>query len=187
MFSTQLIFWGLSSVLHILFRWIITHIVILLLQGQNIWFWDVSKSESCSVESDCLRPYGLYSLWNSPGQNIGVGSLSLLQGIFPTQGWIPGFSHCRQILYHLSYQGNPRILGWVAYHFSRGSFRPRNQTEVSCFAGGFFTSWATREPILGITLCNMPPKPLTLLLTFCNDSNSDLNIQIASIGDWNKD
>ena len=36
--------------------------------------------------SDSLRPHGLYSPWNSPGQNTGVGSLFLLQGIFPTQG-----------------------------------------------------------------------------------------------------
>ena len=49
-----------------------------------------SKNESHSVMSDCLRPYGLYRSWNSPGQNPGVGSLSLLQGIFPTQGWNPG-------------------------------------------------------------------------------------------------
>ena len=45
-----------------------------------------SESESCSVVSDSLQPHGLYSPWNSPGQNTGVGSLPLLQGIFPTQG-----------------------------------------------------------------------------------------------------
>ena len=44
----------------------------------------VSESESRSVVSDCLWPHGLYSPWNSPGQNTGVCSLSLLQGIFPT-------------------------------------------------------------------------------------------------------
>ena len=43
------------------------------------------ESESRSVVSDSLRPHGLYSPWNFPGQNTGVGSLSLLQGIFPTQ------------------------------------------------------------------------------------------------------
>ena len=43
------------------------------------------KSESHSVVSSSLRPHGLYNPWNSPGQNSGVGSLSLLQGIFPTQ------------------------------------------------------------------------------------------------------
>ena len=47
------------------------------------------KSEGRSVVSDSLRPHGLYSPWNSPGQNTGVGSLSLLQGIFPTQGSNP--------------------------------------------------------------------------------------------------
>ena len=64
-------------------------------------------SVSCSVVSDFLRPCGLYSPWNSPGQNTGVGSLSFLQGIFPTQGSNPGLPHCRQILYQLSYQGSP--------------------------------------------------------------------------------
>ena len=56
--------------------------------------------------------------WNSPGQNTGVGSLSLLQGIFPTQGLNPGLPHCRWILYQLSHQGSPRILECVAYPFS---------------------------------------------------------------------
>ena len=60
------------------------------------------------------------------GQNTGVGSLSLLQGIFPTQESKPGLPHCRWILYHLSHKGNPRILEWVAYPFSRGSSRPSN-------------------------------------------------------------
>ena len=44
------------------------------------------ESENCSVTSDSLLPLGIYSPWNSPGQNTGVGSLSFLQGIFPTQG-----------------------------------------------------------------------------------------------------
>ena len=66
------------------------------------------ESASRSVVSDSLWPHGLYSPWNSPGQNTGVGNLSLLQGIFPT----------------------------------------RDQTQVSCIAGGFFTSWASRELLL---------------------------------------
>ena len=57
----------------------------------------------------------LYSPWNSPGWNTWVGSCSLLQGIFPTQGWNPGLPHCKQILYHLSHQGSPTILEWVTY------------------------------------------------------------------------
>ena len=67
-------------------------------------------------------------------------SLSLLQGIFPTQGSNPGLLYCTQILYELSHKESPRILEWVVYPFSRGSSRPRNRTGVSCTAGGFFTN-----------------------------------------------
>ena len=84
-----------------------------------------------------------YSPSNSPGQNTGVGSLSLLQGIFPTQGLNPGLPQCRQILYQLSHRGSPRMLEWVAYPFSSRSSRPRTQTRVSCIAGGFFTNQAS--------------------------------------------
>ena len=66
-----------------------------------------SESDSCSVVSNSLGPYGLYSPWNCPGQNTGVGSLALLQGIFPTQGSNPGLLHCVHILYHLSHRGSP--------------------------------------------------------------------------------
>ena len=90
---------------------------------------------------DSLQPHGLYSPWNSPGHNTGVGSLSLLQGIFPTQGLNLGLPHCRRILYQLSHKGRPRILDWVAYPFSRGSSQPSNWTGVSCIAGRFFTNW----------------------------------------------
>ena len=62
------------------------------------------KSESLSVVSDSLRPHGLNSPWESPGQNAEVGSLSLLQGIFPTQGSNPGLLYCRWILYQLSHR-----------------------------------------------------------------------------------
>ena len=62
---------------------------------------------SHSVMSESLQPHGLYSPWNYLGQNTGVGSLSLLQGIFLTQELNRGLLHCRQILYQLSYQGSP--------------------------------------------------------------------------------
>ena len=52
------------------------------------------ESESRSVVSDSLRPHRLHSPWNSPSQNTGVGSIPLLQGIFPTQGSNPGLPHC---------------------------------------------------------------------------------------------
>ena len=68
---------------------------------------EVKWSKSCSVMSNSLQPHGLYGPWNSPGQNTGVGSCSLLQAIFSTQ----------------------------------------ESTQVSNIAGGFFTSWATREAL----------------------------------------
>ena len=105
----------------------------------NVW------SESRSVVSDSLWPHGLYSPWNSPGQNTGVGCHTLLQGIFPTQGSSPGLPPCRRNLYHLSHQGSPWILEWVTYPFSKRSSWPRDRTSVSCIAGRFFTVWATRE------------------------------------------
>ena len=84
--------------------------------------------------SDSLRLHGLCSPKNSPGQNIGVGSRSLLQGIFPTQGLNLGLPHCRQILYQLSHQGSPRILEWVAYPFLHRIFLTQelNQGLLHC-------------------------------------------------------
>ena len=132
----------------------------------------VKGSESCLVMSNSLQPHGIYSPWNSLGQNTGMGSLSLLQGIFPTKGKNPGLLHCRQILYHLGHCAvclvwlfvtpwtvahqvpqaplsirilQARILEWAAMPSSRGSSWPRNWTPVSCIAGKFFTVWATRE------------------------------------------
>ena len=68
----------------------------------------VCMIQSCSVMSNCLQPHRLYSPpWNSPGQNTGVGSLSLFQGIFLMQGLNPGLPPCRRILYQMSYQGSP--------------------------------------------------------------------------------
>ena len=86
-------------------------------------------SESHSVVSNSLWPHGLYSPWNSPGQNTGVGRHSLLHGIFPTQGSNPGFLHCRRILYQLSHQESPRMLECIAYPFSSRSSQPRNRTR----------------------------------------------------------
>ena len=125
---------------------------------ENVACW-----EACEVPQLCLTlcdsmdytVHGIYSSWNSPGQNTRVGSLSLLQGIYPTQGSNPGFLHCRQILYQLSHKGRPRILEWVAYPFSSGSSSPRNRTRISCIAGEFFTNWSIRE---ALNVENFPQK-----------------------------
>ena len=70
------------SIIIILIHWFIHQTHIGFLPHTTHW----NESESRSVVSDSLQPHGLYSSWNSPSQNIGVGSLSLLQGIFKTQG-----------------------------------------------------------------------------------------------------
>ena len=87
------------------------------------------ESESRSLMLTLCDPMGC-SPWNSWGQNTGVGSLSLPQRIFPTQGSNPGLPLCRQVLYQLSHEGSPRILECVAYPFSRISSCPRNWTWV---------------------------------------------------------
>ena len=60
----------------------------------------------------CAVAHRLLCPWNSPGKNTGVGCNFLLQGIFLTQGKNLGLLHCRQILYHLSYQVSPFSL-WL--------------------------------------------------------------------------
>ena len=85
---------------------------------------NITNAYSCKTQNG-QAPHRLYSPWNSPGQNTGVGSLSLLQRIFPTHGSNPGLPHCRWILYQLSHKGSPRTLEWVAYPFSRDLPEPR--------------------------------------------------------------
>ena len=129
-----------------------------------------SESESHSVVSDPLQPHGLYSPRNSPGQNTGVGSLSLLQRIFPTNPGIEPRSPALQAdslispKVHsvqfsrsvVSDSATPWIIQstefsrpeyWSGWPFSSPgeSSQPRDQTQISRIAGRFFTSWATRE------------------------------------------
>ena len=85
----------------------------------------VSESESPSVLSDSLRPHGLYSPWNSPGQTAGMSSLSLLQGNL-NPGIEPRSPTLQADSLPAEPQGSPRILERVAYPFSSRSSRPRN-------------------------------------------------------------
>ena len=100
---------------------------------------------SRSVVSDSLQLHGLQPAmllcpWDSPGKEYWSVLPCPPPRDLPTKGSNPGLLYCRQILYHLSHQGSPRMLEWVAYPFSRVSSWPRNQTMVSCTAGRFFTS-----------------------------------------------
>ena len=70
----------------------------------------------CSFTHSCLTlcdPTRLLCPWDFLGKNTGAGCLSLLQGILLTQGSNLGLPYCRQILYHLSHQGNLSKLGLV--------------------------------------------------------------------------
>ena len=93
----------------------------------------MSESESRSVVSDSLQPHGLYSPWNSLGQNTGVGSLSLLQGIFPTQGFFTSWA-TREVL-------------------------SMNVCILKCWT----KEWVSRSPrqrVWGQRLAGLPPEPL---------------------------
>ena len=95
----------------------------------------------------CCRQI-LYHLshWGSQARILKSVAIPFSRGYF--QEWNPGLPYWRWILYQLRHQGNPRILEWVVYPFSRGSSWPRNQTTVSCVAGRFVTNWAIREALL---------------------------------------
>ena len=120
--------------------------------------WLFATSLDCSPPGSSVHGY-------SPSKSTGVGCHGLLQGIFPTQGSNQRLPQCRKTLNCLSHQGSPWMLEWEAYPPSRGSSQPRNWTQVSCIAGGFFTSWATRgapPPFSGRGHCvpNLLPLPL---------------------------
>ena len=132
------------------------------LNSDRMTSWKVKGKVAQLYPTLCDSMDYKYSPWNSPGQNSTVGSLSPLQGIFPTQGLNSGFPHYRQILHHLSHKGNPRILEWVAYPFSSRSCRPRNWTRVSRIEGRFFTNWAMREAQRWVWSMSLPGFPVTL-------------------------
>ena len=116
-----------------------------------------------------------YSL---PGSSVhGILQTRILEWVafpsrdLPNPGIKTRFPALQQIPHHLSHQGSPRILQWVAYSFSRGSSQPRNQSRVFCISGRFFTSWATRESPIPICTC---AKSLQLCPTFCNPMDCSL-------------
>ena len=112
----------------------------------------MKESEICWVTSDSLRPHGLDSPWNSPGQNTGVGSLSLLQGIFPTQESIWDLLHSKQIFLPTELSGKNSLIfpqnlkkRWLlAFHKQkdRGSEKLSNLPEITQLSDGVvFPVW----------------------------------------------
>ena len=131
-----LLFWRSIVVAYLVLITDSVSLIVMSLFRSSISFWinleilHVSKKYSSLLK---------WSESRSVMSSSGVGSRSFLQRIFPTQGSNPGLPHCRQSLYHLSHQGSPIKLEWVAYPFSRVPSRPRDWTAVSCIAGRFFT------------------------------------------------
>ena len=102
----------------------------------------VKLAQLCPTLCDPMD-YIIHGLYNSPGKNTGVGSLSLLQGIFPTQGLIPGLPHYKRIICQLNHKGSQRILKWVAYPFFSRPSQPRNWTGDLCLPTNYWKlySW----------------------------------------------
>ena len=95
--------------------------------------------------SDSLQPHGLYSLWNSLGQNTGVGNSSLFQGVFLNQGLNPGLLHCRRILLPVEPQGKPRNTWVGSLSLLQQIFSTWELNWSLLKKGRFFTNWAIRE------------------------------------------
>ena len=123
--------------------------------------------------SNSLQPQGLYSPWNSPGQNTGVGSLSLLQGIFPTQGSNPDLPRCRQILYSEATR-EALIDGWTATDTTACQVRHpilflKHATFFHIFVSSLHSSfWSNPSVILDVNHC-------TSALAFCFHSQPSRN------------
>ena len=73
----------------------------------TLWWWVFeSLSHVRLLQTHELQPAWVLCPWDFPGNNTAVGSFSLLQGIFPTEGLNLRLLHCSQILYRLRYKGN---------------------------------------------------------------------------------
>ena len=103
-------------------------VLFLVFKGTSILFSIVS--ENCSVVSSSLRPHGLYSPWNSPGENTGVGSLSLLQGIFPNPRIEPRSPTLWVDSLPAEPQGKPKNTGVCSLSLLQGIFLTQELTRA---------------------------------------------------------
>ena len=110
--------------------------------------------------SDSLRPHGLYSPWNSPGQITAVVASPFSRGSSQPKDRTQVSLIAGGFFTSWATKGSPEILACVTYPFSSGSSQPRNWTGVSCIACGFFTNWAslsrdqTHSPCIGRRILN---------------------------------
>ena len=117
---------------------------------------------SHSVMPDSLRPHGLQPTRllcprDFPGKDTGTGCLFLLQGIFPTQGWNTDLLHCRQLLYHLSNEGNPKAWqGEVKCLVMLGLWRTK-LTSLSAFT-------VTHQWLSSVKTCQKKSRQIQLVI-----------------------
>ena len=135
--------------------------------GQN-----ESESESCSVVSDSLRPHGLYSPWNSLGQNTGVGSLPGISRDLPKPGIKPGLLHCRRILYQLSHKGSKRKQTDPLHSFRDSSVPPLIIHGWKCLFCSSTIVWSDEGPFV--------PSKRLLILTILFLNTLELLWKISS-------
>ena len=134
--------------------------------SSHVWIWELDHKESWAPKNWCFLTVVLEKTLESPLE------CKEIQPVHPkvNQSWIftvrtyaeaetpilwppdvkiwliwkdPDVVKDRGQVEH--HKGRPRILEWEAFPFSKGSFQPKDQSQVSCIAGRFFTSWATRE------------------------------------------
>ena len=105
----------------------------------------VKVTQLCSTLCDPMD-----SLWNSLGQNTAVDSLSLFQGIFPTQGSKSDLLHCGLILYQLSHKGSPQLIINFQVLDLMGFTGGASGKEPTCQAGRLkrcgFNHWVRKIP-----------------------------------------
>ena len=101
--------------------------------------------------------------WDSPGQNTGEGSLHLLQDL-SNPGIKPRSPALQVDSLPAEPPGKPKNTGMGSLFllFPGRPSLPRNQTQVSCIAGRFFTSWATRETLSMLGYMVNPGKPMQI-------------------------
>ena len=123
----------------------------------------VKVAQSC----DSLRPHGLYSPWNSLGQNTGVGSCSFLQGILPTHWIKPKSPTLQGDSLPAEPPGKLKNTGMGSLILLQGNFPTQESNWGSCIAGRLFTTRATREDVIEVGR-NSSSMRVQSCLTFCD-------------------
>ena len=108
-------------------------------------FLTSNESESCSVLSDSFWSHGLYKPWNFPGQNTGVGSLTLLQGIFLNSGVKPRSPTLQVDSLPTEPQGKPKNTAVGSLSLLQGIFPTQESNWGLLCCRQFFSNWAIRE------------------------------------------